>query len=104
MHDYPPHVLRLALARTFLFPISGDATVLRDRLDRLFEHLSGIEDLPPIPQLRHDPDGVWYLFVGLAGPAFTVTDDWLVVSFSPRAVREVVDGLHPRPQPDAVEP
>lgn len=104
MHDYPPHVLRLALARTFLFPITGDATVLRDRIDRLFGHLAKSEDMPPIPQLRHDPDGVWYLYVGLEGPALTVTDDWLVVSFSPRAVREIVDGLHPKTQPDAVEP
>ncbi len=104
MHDYPPHVLRLAIARTFLFPITGDAAVLRDRIDRLFRHLAEREDMPPIPQLRRDPDGVWYLFVGLAGPALTVTDDWLVVSFSPRAVREVVEGLYPNTQPDAVEP
>jgi hypothetical protein len=104
MHDYPPHALGLSLARTFLFPINGDAAALRDRIDRLLEHVAKSEGWPPIPQLRRNDRGVWYLFAGLAGPALTVTDDWLVVSFSPEAVRAVVDGLRPAAQSVASEP
>ena len=87
IHDYPEHPLRLSVARTLLVCIDGDAEALRRRID----HLLGCVG-PQLPQagllrLRQDADGVWYLQYGLLGPALVVTDDWLMVSFSPTAVR-----------------
>ncbi len=87
IHNYPRHVLGLPLAWTILIPIEGDAPALRSALDRLLGFASNDLVEPGIIQLRRDSDGIWYLFVGLSGPALTVTDRWIVVSFSPRAVR-----------------
>ena len=54
---------------------------------------------PPPLRLEHDSDGVWYLrfglpgpeWMGLAGPAWTVTPRYLVLSWSPMALREYLD-------------
>ncbi len=87
IYDYPPHALRLPLAWTIVLPIEGDATELRKSVDRL----AGVwaEELAEAGSLRlqRDPDGIWYLFFGINGPAIGLTDRWLVVSFSPEAVR-----------------
>jgi len=95
IHNYPPHALRLPFAWTIFIRISGDAGALRRQLDRLLE--AGRRKLVgnSVLQLRHDTDGVWYIQYGLAGPGFVVTDKWLVVSFSPYAVRENVAHLSP---------
>ena len=97
IHDYPLHALRLPLAWTIVVPITGDAGALRQHLDRLLEtgrrRLAGNSVL----QLTHDADGVWYVQYGLTGPGLVVTGKWLVVSFSPYAVRENVAHLSPKP-------
>ena len=88
IHDYPHHALNLPLAWTILLPVQGDANVLRENLNKLLgaarRELAGQSRV----QLVRDPDGVWYVQFGLAGPAMVVTDEWVVISFSPHAVRQ----------------
>ncbi len=100
IHDYPPHALRIPLAWTILLPIEGDAETLRGRIDRFMTTAQSMLDVEGPLQLRHDEvaapgmvGGLWYVQYGLVGPALTVTDRWLVISFSPHAVRENVERL-----------
>ena len=90
IHNYPQHALRLPLAWTVLIPILGEAKVLTDRVDRLLKAVREITEDGTCGdgiRLLNDPDGVWYIQYGLAGPALAVTDHWVVISFSPHAVR-----------------
>ena len=49
--------------------------------------------------IEHDDEGLWYLrfgvsgsdWLGLAGPAWTVTDRFIILSWSPLALREYLD-------------
>jgi hypothetical protein len=108
-HNYPQHALRLPLAWTRLIAVA-DPDALRRNLDRVLE--AAREELAKEgpTQLRHDADGVWYLYLGIAGPALTVADRWLIVSFSPDAVRKNVEMLSRRrsvtttPVPTPVQP
>ncbi|MBI3835827.1 MAG: hypothetical protein HY287_15990 [Planctomycetes bacterium] len=88
IHDYPRHAFRLPLAWTWLIRISGDPAKLRQNIDKLFgvwrERLGETNPL----QLRRAEDGLWFLYFGLEGPALKVEEQWIVVSFSPEAVRE----------------
>ena len=88
IHDYPKHPLRLPVARTLLVRIDGDAEALRRRIDHLLNCAGQQSPQAGLLRLRQDADGVWYLQYGLLGPAVVVTDDWLMVSFSPAAVRQ----------------
>lgn len=88
IHNYPRHVLGLPLAWTIWIPIKGDAETLRSSLDRLLLFASGRLGESGVIRIRRTPDRTWYLFAGLSGPALAVTDRWLVVSFSPTAVRQ----------------
>ncbi len=87
IHDYPPHALRLPIAFTLIVRISGDAEDLHRNLDRILsvvqERLAEGDGV----QLQHDADGIWFLQCGLVGPALTLTDRWLILGFSPHAVR-----------------
>jgi hypothetical protein len=95
IHDHPKHPLGLPLMRTILIEISGDAERVRLALDRTLEYCANQLDvaaakrkLPAIsPVLRFTPEGIWYIQYGIYGPAITVTDGWLVISYSPQAVR-----------------
>lgn len=87
IHNYPRHALRLPFAWTILMPITGDAAILRSHVDRLLGSVRRQLSEGGFLRLHHDGDGVWYLQYGLSGPGLIVTDRWLVVSFSPQAVR-----------------
>ncbi len=95
IHDYPHHALRLPFAWTILVRISGDPAALRDRIDRWLENARRQYAETGLLQLRHDEDGVWYIQYGLMGPALLVTDKWLIVSFSPQAVRQNLEFVVP---------
>jgi len=43
--------------------------------------------------LKRDADGVWYVQFGLLGPALAVADEWVVISYSPQAVRQNLQWL-----------
>lgn len=94
-HNYPRHALGLPLAWTRLIAVA-DPEALRRNLDRVLEVAREELAKEGSTQLRHDADGVWYLSFGIAGPALSVADHWLIVSFSPDAVRKNVEMLSRR--------
>ncbi len=95
IHDHPEHPLGLPLMRTILIEISGDAGRVRRALDHTLEycasHLNSAAAKRKMttisPVLRYTPEGIWYIQYGIYGPAITVADGWLVISYSPEAVR-----------------
>jgi len=96
VHDYPPHPLHIPLLWTFLIETDGAEADVRRAIDGMMtaaqaalEAKAARESGTGIaPQLRRTGDGIWYLQLGLAGPALAVTPGWIVISFSPEAVRE----------------
>lgn len=94
LHNDPPHPLRLPMAMTSLTEITGDARRVRDTIDRACGKLKDAIDEaaaegknPPI-SFQHGSDGVWSLNFGpLAGPAWIVTDRFVITSWSPFALR-----------------
>ncbi len=99
VYNFPRHALDLPFAWTRAFPIRGDAGALREKLDRLLETAQVKLQQRGAMQLRHDPDGVWCLRIGLDGPSLAVTDRFLIISFSPEAVRQNVTHLRAPPGP-----
>ncbi|MCP4246141.1 MAG: hypothetical protein GY778_03745 [bacterium] len=104
IHDFPRPPFDLPLLRTIQVEIVGSPLAVRTSLDRLLRRCRRYiaERDWPMVKLVHDPDGVWFLQAGLYGPAVAVTDGWLVIGFSPVAVRQNLVRLEP-PQP-ASEP
>lgn len=97
LHNEPVHPLRIPLAMTTLTEIRGDAATVRKTVDAVCGKLrdtinDAIADGKSFPLLFHrDDDGVWSLQIGpLAGPAWCVTDKFLVTSWSPAALREAL--------------
>ncbi len=90
IHDFPRHALGLPLAWTVIAPVVGDATALRGNIDRMVEVVENELARGSLIRLGCDSDGVWYAHWGLVGPALAVTDRWLVLGFSPSAVKENV--------------
>ena len=97
IHDYPQHPL--PLARTVVIQVTGSPAAVRTAVDRLMRrwqrHLESPQSGWPLLRLQKADDGVWYLQMGLYGPALAVTDRWLVISFSPVAVRQILALLEP---------
>ena len=88
IHNYPLHALRLPLAWTILVPLEGDSARLRSHLDNLLKDLAEEYGGMAPAKLYCDADGIWSIRFGIDGPALAVTDHWLILSFSPEAVRK----------------
>lgn len=88
IHNYPRHAFGLPFAWTILMRIKDHSDLLRLRVDQLLNYISRELMKDSLFQLRRDDDGVWYLFAGIMGPALKVTDQWVVISFSPVALRQ----------------
>ncbi len=97
IHDFPPHPLAVPLLWTYLVETDGDVTAVRRAVDGMMRAWqSGLPKADGetasgggfVPEIRRTDDGIWYLQLGLAGPAIGVADHWIVISFSPAAVRE----------------
>ena len=73
---------------TLWLPIQREPETLHAGVDRLFKAWQHQLANDGMLRLRKDADGVWYLFFGINGPALGMTDRWLVISFSPPAVRQ----------------
>jgi hypothetical protein len=107
IHTFPRHPLGVRVLVTILVEIDGSADAVRRALDKILAQcnlwMAGRPDesgRPPdrgwfAPCLRRAEDGVWYLQVGITGPALAVTDRWIVISFSPAAVRECLAAMSP---------
>lgn len=104
LHDHPRPVIDIPVARTIVVSIDREPDLLRQHIDEILTYLRDVLIPPGLFQLRRADDGVWYLQYGLNGPAMAVLDRWLVVGFSPTAVREVCRQIEPPPPPLATEP
>jgi hypothetical protein len=116
LHTYPPHPLGVPFLCTFLFEIRGDPA----RVERTFAKLlipvptpdtqpasppvAPSERKPCILQARRTSDGIWYWQAGFfAVLGLGVDDDWLVLSFSPEAVRQNLAYLRAARTPPATQ-
>lgn len=92
VHDYPEHALRLPPAWTIVVPIKGDAAALRKDIDAILSYWQRALE-GGAWGLSRSADGLWFMKVGLEGPALTVIDRYLLISFSPHAVRQNLELL-----------
>ena len=101
VHDYPLHPLRLPLLWTFLIETDGVGDGPRRAIDgmmrfaraALADKIARDPGTTLAPQILCTSDGLWYLRLGLAGPAVGVCGRWIVISFSPEAVRQTMARL-----------
>lgn len=111
LFDYPPHPLRIPFALTIAFEID-DQEPVRVALDALLSAWSRYLDerarRSRTPLLRvkvqHSRDGIWYLQAGILGPALKVTDRYIVISWSPQALRDALDSIAPGDKSDEKRP
>lgn len=101
IHTYPPHPLGLPLLWTFWIQTAGDTAKIAHTVDAMLtawqDALIAPRDFtdpnPPkrrfnfTPMVFREDDGIWYLRLGVIGPALAVTDGWIIISYSPEAVR-----------------
>ena len=95
LHNDPPHPLNIPLTFTMLVPIRSQPERVRAAIDKMcqgwkaaLEQAAVNSDEPSIFGLRRDDDGVWTLQIAfIAGPAWTVTERYLITSWSPAALR-----------------
>lgn len=99
-HNMPPHPLRLPLAVTLLLEIREHAERVRAAVDAIGETLqAALNDArergaTPPWDVRRTPEGIWYLQFGvIAGPAWTCTSHYIVMSWSPAALEEYLAWL-----------
>ena len=104
LHDHPRPVIDIPVARTIVVSIDREPDLLRQHIDEILTYLRDVLIPPGLFQLRRADDGVWYMQYGLNGPAMAVLDRWLVVAFTPTAVREVCQQLEPAPPALATQP
>lgn len=95
VHNHPRHPFGLPLMWTILIEIKGDAQRVERALSQVLSYCAERMDAAASrkesgfirPLLRRTPSGIWYVQYGLSGPAVAVADGWLVISYSPEALR-----------------
>jgi len=97
LFDFPPHPLSIPFAITVAIEISDQGAVqsstsallaawsryLDERAERNKTTLARLK-------VRQSEDGIWYMQAGILGPALKVTDRYIVVSWSPEALRQAL--------------
>jgi hypothetical protein len=119
VHTWPAHTLKLPLTFTMLLEID-DPVPVRDFIDAFMGEWQDWLRHPPTAtststrvapttqrtrgQFRwtigREPDGMWYIQAGVVRPAIAVSDRYIVISWSPEAVREnlkLLSQMEPRP-------
>jgi len=100
VHNHPPHLLRLPLAWTFVARVMDDADAVHENLNAVCKAWQGELRQAGTLRLRLAGDGIWFLDLGIPGPAVGMRGRWIVVSYSPFAVRENLTFLAgPTPPP-----
>ncbi|MEK6644439.1 MAG: hypothetical protein AABZ08_11070 [Planctomycetota bacterium] len=103
LFDYPPHPLKVPFALTVAIEIN-DRKAVTEATNALLESWSRYLDeraerlkttLVRMKVKRAD-DGIWYLQAGILGPAMKVTDRFLVISWSPEALRDALKYIEKR--------
>lgn len=110
IHSSPAHPLNLPMAFTLMLEIDDPAPV-RDAIDAIMSawqewqrrsttRTASTRPEPTTrtkrprtrgkfkPRVGREPDGMWYLQAGIVRPAITVADKYIVISWSPEAVRK----------------
>ncbi len=95
IHRFPMHPMKLPFMVTVLVEVTGDAQRVAQTMDVMCSAwqnalVADLEKGIVVPAtLSQEYDGIWYLDfrVPLAGPAWIVTDRYLVASWSPHALR-----------------
>ena len=95
--DYPPHPLKVPIALTVAIEIN-DRKAVQTATDALLSAWGRYLDQRAERKgttlvrmyVKRADDGVWYIQAGILGPSMKVTDRYLVISWSPAAVREAV--------------
>lgn len=96
--DYPQHPLKIPIACTVAIEI-GNRKAVETALDALLGAWSRYLDegakrkgttLVRLHVRRDESDGIWYIQAGILGPALKVTDGFLVISWSPTALRDAL--------------
>ena len=95
IHNHPAPILRVPPLWTIVVPVTGDAATLRRHISRFLEFVDQELAAAGAPRLRRDDDETWWLNIGISGPAVNVSQHWLVLSFSPSAVRANIALLEP---------
>jgi hypothetical protein len=105
--DYPPHPLKVPFALTIAIEIDNRKAVQmatdtllgawRRYLDEGADQKIGKKLLRV--KVRHDQDGVWFLQAGILGPAMKVTDRYIVISWSPQALRDALNFIEAAEKP-----
>jgi hypothetical protein len=100
--DYPPHPLRIPFALTIAIEITDRRAVqlatdsLLDAWSRYLDERAERKKTELVRvKVRRDADGVWYLQAGILGPALKVTDHYVVLSWSPQALRDALKVFEP---------
>ncbi|MDX2200683.1 MAG: hypothetical protein SF069_17130 [Phycisphaerae bacterium] len=94
IHKYPLHPLRIPVLTTTLIEIRDNPKEVARAVDALFTGWTNIvsekidKGIVMPATLTRDSDGIWFLNLGLAGPAWVVTDKYVVTSWSPSALRD----------------
>lgn len=95
MHNYPQHPLHIPLAMTTMAEIRGNPAVVAAFVERVCQAWKAAEtryyeetgELLPV-LINREGDGIWYVQLGIiAGPAWLVTDRYIITSWSPIALR-----------------
>jgi hypothetical protein len=104
LYDYPPHPLRIPFALTVAIEIDDRKSVnmaVGALLEAWSRYLDERAERSPSTLMRvkvkRADDGIWYLQAGVLGPALKVTDQYLVISWSPEALRDALQYIE-RPE------
>jgi hypothetical protein len=97
LFDYPPHPLDIPFALTIAIEIKNERAV-RMAVDAILSAWSQyLDDRAQRHQtvlvrvkVKREDDGVWFLQAGILGPALKVTDRYVVISWSPQALRDAL--------------
>ncbi len=97
LFDYPPHPLNIPFAITVAIEIDDRkavGTAVGARLEAWGRYLDERAERNQTTLVRmkvkRADDGIWYLQAGILGPALKVTDQYVVLSWSPEALRNAL--------------
>jgi len=111
IHTYPAHPMGLPILSTIWIQHKGPTSAVAQTVNRMMAAWQNYmntptETAPSIfsPRINRTEDGIWFLQLGLIGPAVALTDEWIVISFSPYAVRTNVAHLQTLPARPKTQP
>lgn len=103
IHADPKHPLGIGLLCTVQISIAGSTRLVRSTIDTLLAKWKRDQQRKNGLMIQKTDDGLWYVQFGIYGPALAVLDRWIVISFSPNAVRHNVARLTGRESEELAE-